>query len=252
MNMMMNMTMMMKCVALVLALLVSFAARADEPTAQAVLEAADRILAPARYSADIKMVAKRPDGTAREYAYRVSKSDDDKLLLTFTAPSTLSGHSALRRGSELWRYVPSLKRAMRVSGRSDFESGDFRNADVLRLNLARDYKPKAMTREGDNFVLDLIATNDEAAYDAMKLTVRASDNMPLKEELYASSGKLLRILECSEPKDFPSKNGTHRAPSVLKMTNAVAQGRSTEMTIVSLSLEKELPASLFQVESMGR
>lgn len=222
------------------------------PSAQQVLEAADRILAPARYTAEITMVARRPDGTSREYAYKVAKSDDDKLLLTFTAPSTLSGHAALRRGSELWRYVPSLKRAMRVSGRSDFESGDFRNADVLRLNLARDYAPKGMKREGDTLVLDLVATSDEAAYDAMRLTVSAKDFMPLKEELFASSGKLLRVLECSSPKDFTSPNGTHRAPSVLKMTNAVAQGRSTEMTIVSLSLEKELPASLFSVESMGR
>lgn len=223
----------------------------NEPTARAVLDAADRILAPERYTAQIKMTARRPDGSVRDYSYNVAKSGNDLLRLTFTGPKTLSGHAALRRGAELWRYVPSLKRAMRVSGRADFESGDFRNADVLRLQLARDYEPQSMKRVGDTFVLSLKATTADAAYDAMTLTVRADDFMPLKEELYASSGKLLRVLDCLEPRVFESAGRKHRAPSVFKMTNMVAQGRSTEMVIVSLSLADSLPDSLFAVEALG-
>lgn len=213
-----------------------------------VLAKVDQILSPEHYRAEIHMTARRPGGETREYVYQVAKSGDDNLKLLFTAPATLAGHAALRRGSELWRYVPSLKRAMRISSRADFESGDFRNADVLRLRLARDYLVKAMRADGELLVLDLVAKTEDAGYDAMTLWVRAGDYMPVKEELYGASGKLLRVLECTAPKDFHG----HLAPSVLKMTNMVARGRTTDMEIVSLKREERMPESTFAVEALGR
>lgn len=221
---------------------------AAPPSGDDVLAKVDQILSPEHYSAEIRMKAHRPGGETREYAYRVAKSGDDDLKVTFTAPATLTGHAALRRGSELWRYLPSLKRAMRISSRADFESGDFRNADVLRLRLAHDYQVRTMREDGDRLVLDLVAKTDDAGYDAMTLTVQAADFMPLREELYGASGKLLRVLECGAPKDF----GGHKAPSVLKMTNRVAVGRTTDVEIVSLKLEQRMPESTFAVEALGR
>ena len=70
----------------------------------------------------------------------------------------------------------------------------------------------------------------------------------MKEELYGASGKLLRVLECSAPKDF---NG-HIAPSMLKMSNRVAVGRTTDMEIVTLKREQRMPESTFAVEALGR
>lgn len=229
-----------------LSLLVAFGVA--PPTGEEVLAKVDQILSPEHYSAEIRMTARRPGGETREYAYKVAKSGDDNLKLSFTAPATLSGHAALRRGSELWRYVPSLKRAMRISSRADFESGDFRNADVLRLRLARDYQVKAMRAEGELLILDLVAKTEDAGYDAMTLSVQAKDYMPVREDLYGASGKLLRVLECSAPKDFHG----HRAPSLLKMTNMVARGRTTDMEIVSLQREERMPESTFAVEALGR
>ncbi|MCC7108079.1 MAG: outer membrane lipoprotein-sorting protein [Deltaproteobacteria bacterium] len=223
-------------------------ALAAPPTGEEVLARVDQILSPEHYTAEIRMTARRPGGETREYTYSVAKSGDDNLKLSFTGPATLSGHAALRRSSELWRYVPSLKRAMRISSRADFESGDFRNADVLRLRLARDYAVKGMRTEGALLVLDLVAKSEDAGYDAMTLWVQAADFLPVKEELYGASGKLLRVLECSAPKDF---NG-HIAPSMLKMSNRVAVGRTTDMEIVTLKREQRMPESTFAVEALGR
>ena len=223
-------------------------ALAAPPTGEEVLARVDQILSPEHYTAEIRMTARRPGGETREYTYSVAKSGDDNLKLTFTGPATLLGHAVLRRGSELWRYVPSLKRAMRISSRADFESGDFRNADVLRLRLARDYAVKGMRTEGALLVLDLVAKSEDAGYDAMTLWVQAADFLPVKEELYGASGKLLRVLECSAPKDF---NG-HKAPSMLKMSNQVAVGRTTDMEIVTLKREPRMPESTFAVEALGR
>jgi outer membrane lipoprotein-sorting protein len=224
------------------------AAAVAAPSADTVLRAVDAILAPERYSAVIAMHATRPDGTTNAYSYRVLKSGPDLLLLNFDKPSLLSGHAVLRRGDDLYRYIPSLKRAMRISGRADFESGDFRNADVLRVHLARDYRATSMTVDGDALLLDLTATTNEAAYDRIRLWVSRADFMPLREELYAASGKLLRSLTCSNVKDF----GKHRAPSQYTMVNQVSLGRSTVMTLQSFTIEAAIPDARFSVETMGR
>jgi outer membrane lipoprotein-sorting protein len=219
-----------------------------DTSADEVLAVVDRILAPDQYTATIDMVATRPNGVRNQYAYRVYKSGPDLLLLTFDQPAVLAGHSVLRRADDMHRYIPSLKRAMRVSSRSDFESGDFRNADVLRMHLARDYRATSMVVEGEQLVLDLSAHTPEAGYDRIKLWVAKQDFMPLREELFSSSRKLLRTLELTDVRDF----GGHRAPSTFVMRNEVAQGRSTRMTVKSLRIEKSIPESRFSIESMGR
>lgn len=236
-------------VALSLVVVAAAPARAEDANARKILNAADAILAPDIYEAEVEMVAYRPDGSKREYGYRVYKSGYDKLLLTFDKPRTLDGHSALRRDDALWRYIPSLKRAMRISSRSDFEGGDFRNADVLRVNLARDYAVTGMKPDKDLLVLDLKAKTPEAAYERIKLWVRKKDNMPIRQELYAASGKLLRSLQTKDPKDLGSG---HVAPSVFEMTNEVAKGRKTIMTVKKLVKKDSIPESRFRKQTMGR
>src|SRR5439155_25677972 len=121
----------------------------------------------------------------------------------------------------LFRYLPSLKRSIRVAARDDFESGDFRQADVLRVDLKSDYKIVEMKSDGDARVLQLVAATPNAAYDKVTFRVRASDSIPMREEFFTTAGKKLRTLELSDATDF----GGHTRPATLKMTNEITQGR---------------------------
>jgi outer membrane lipoprotein-sorting protein len=224
------------------------------PVAQAapgpdeVLARANAVVAPEAYTATVQMVATRKDGTTKTYVFRTMKQGSDKLRLTFEEPKTLSGHELLRIGDDLWRYVPSLKRSMRIASRDDFEAGDFRNADVLRVDLVHDYKVTGMKDSGESWVLDLIASSPQAGYDHIVYTVRKSDAMPLQQEFYASSGKKLRSLTFSDPVSF----GKHVRPSRVKMVNELARGQSTDMTVQRFELVDSIPPKTFQRESLGR
>jgi outer membrane lipoprotein-sorting protein len=219
-----------------------------QPRADEVLAKASAVIAPDAYLATMQMVAVRKDGTTRTYVFRTAKQGADKLRLTFDEPKTLAGHEILRIGDDLWRYVPSLKRSMRVASRDDFEAGDFRNADVLRVDLVHDYRVTAMTDRGDSWTLDLVASTPQAGYDHIVYTVRKSDAMPLQQEFYASSGKKLRSLTFSDPVSF----GKHVRPSKVKMVNELARGQSTLMTVQSFELVDSIPPKTFQRESLGR
>jgi len=213
-----------------------------------VLAKANAIVAPTAYRATVQMVAQRKDGSAKTYVFKTAKQGGDKLRLSFDEPKTLAGHELLRLGDDLWRYVPSLKRSMRIASRDDFEAGDFRNADVLRVDLARDYKVSAITDIGESWRLELTAATPQAGYDRILYTVRKSDFMPLQQEFFASSGKKLRSLTFSAPASF----GGHIRPSKVMMVNELTKGQSTEMTIQSFEVVDAIPDKTFQRESLGR
>jgi outer membrane lipoprotein-sorting protein len=219
-----------------------------EPSPDQVLAKANAIIAPEAYTATVQMVAVRSDGTTRTYVFRTMKQGSDKLRLAFDEPRTLSGHELLRLGDDLWRYVPSLKRSMRIASRDDFEAGDFRNADMLRVDLARDYRVTGMKDGGDSWILDLVAATKQAGYDHIVYTVRKSDAMPVQQEFYAASGKKLRSATFSAPVSF----GKHVRPSRVKMVNELTRGQSTDMTVQSFELVDSVPAKTFQRESLGR
>jgi outer membrane lipoprotein-sorting protein len=233
----------------VVGLVLPSAAQAQpRPRPDEVLARANAIIAPEAYLATMQMVAVRKDGTTRTYVFRTAKQGADKLRLTFDEPRTLSGHEILRIGDDLWRYVPSLKRSMRIASRDDFEAGDFRNADVLRVDLVHDYRVTAMKDGGDHWLLDLVAATPQAGYDHIVYSVRKSDAMPLQQEFYASSGKKLRSLTFSAPVTF----GKHVRPSRVKMVNELAKGQSTDMTVQRFELVDSIPPRTFQRESLGR
>ena len=218
------------------------------PSAQEVLAKANAVVAPEVYKATVQMVTLRKDGTRKTYVFKTAKQGGDKLRLSFDEPKTLSGHEILRLGDDLWRYVPSLKRSMRIASRDDFEAGDFRNADVLRVDLVRDYKISGMKEDDSNFVLDLAAATKQAGYDRIVYTVRKADYMPVQQEFYASSGKKLRSMTFSSPTAF----GKHTRPSKVTMINELTKGQSSEMTIQSFEVVDTIPAKTFQRESLGR
>jgi hypothetical protein len=146
--------------------------------------------------------------------------------------------------------MPNLKRAVRVASRDSFMGGDFNNADVLRVNYTADYAVTSMTEEGDAFVLDLKAKGPEVAYDRVKLWMsKDKASQPMKSELYAQSGKLLRTTVFSDVKDF---GDGYVRPAKIRMQNELSKQRFSEMSWQKVSLKKDIPAQRFTLDDLGR
>src|SRR5258705_13428587 len=119
--------------------------------------------------------------------------------------------------------MPSLKRALRISAKQEFHGGDFSNADLMRPALARDYTPKLVATTADEYELELTAKSEETAYSSIRYWLRKKDCLPLRQEFYTASGKLVRKLDFLEPKLF----GRVERPSRLVMWNALAPSRKS-------------------------
>lgn len=221
---------------------------AAAPTAEAILARADAILAPENFQSDVTMTTVRANGEERSYSMRIWKSGDDLHRIRFTAPADDKGTEVLRIGSDMWNYLPNLKRALRISAKQEFHGGDFSNADLLRPNLSRDYTPKLVSTEGDEYQLELTAKSDEVAYASIKYWIRKKDCMPLRQEFFTSSGKLVRKLDLLDPKPF----GKVSRPSKLVMWNALVPSRRSELVVNAFAVRAEIDEGLFNLASLGR
>lgn len=238
-----------------LSLLLALAAAADPaptspPDPLALVRRYDAVMSPAAFEAQTKMVATREDGTTRTYRMKTQKSGKDKLRAQFLEPASAKGQEMLRNGENLWLWMPSLKRAVRVASRDSFMGGDFNNADVLRVNYEADYDASVDTSDPAGDVLVLKAKNQSAASDTVKLWMtRDKTPQPIRAEFYAASGKLLRKAEFFDVKDF---GGGLVRPSRIKMTNAIAVGRTSEMSWEAITLKDDIPAQRFVLDDLGR
>ncbi|MDP2342762.1 MAG: outer membrane lipoprotein-sorting protein [Deltaproteobacteria bacterium] len=225
----------------------------DTPSPDAFIRRYDAVMAPASYEAKVKMTAWREDGTQRTYVMTIQKSGDDKVRLSFAAPKSAVGQEMLRQGENLWVYMPSLKRAVRLASRESFMGGDFNNADVLRVHWQSDYEGKLTAQADGKIELELKAKVPDASWDRIRLwmtDVDAAVSMPVRAEFYAASGKLLRTLEFADVKAFGKDKNSER-PSRLIMGNALVPARKTEMTWETLDLSP-IADKRFSLEDLGR
>lgn len=240
---------------LIFPLVLSLATPAFAADAAAYLQRFDDVMSPEFFEADTRMIAHREDGSVRTYKMRVQKAGTEKLRASFLEPASAKGQEMLRNGDNLWLYMPNLKRAVRVASRDQFMGGDFNNADVLRVNYTADYT--AVVGKSDDpkiVVLELKAKTPQVAYDVIKLwmTADAKTAQPVKSELYAASGKLLRTAEFSEVKTFSTGKGEWKRPGKIVMKNALVPARFSEMVWDEGQVKESISAQRFGLDDLGR
>lgn len=224
-------------------------ARAAEPTPEDLIRRYDQVMSPRTFDGLIVMIAHRQDDTTRTYKFRALKSEDDKIRTWFFEPAAAKGQEMLRVGDNMWVYMPNLKRALRLASRESFQGGDFNNGDVLRVNYTADYSAK-FTDSGDEklWAVELTAKTKEAAYDRIKLWMSKDKQQPTKAEYYATSGKMLRSATFEDVKDFRG----HQRPAHIVMRNEIASKRYSEMNMLDLRLNIEVPPQKFILDDLGR
>jgi len=128
----------------------------------------------------------------------------ENSLVTFLSPKT-KGQSLLMRGDDMWIYLPSVARGVRITPIQRL-LGNASNGDLARLRYAIDYAPTLAGEDTVNgvpcLVLDLQATRKAATYQRIRYAVRKSDSMPVKADFFLGSGRHIKTAFFDEPKMF--------------------------------------------------
>lgn len=189
---------------------------------------------------------KRNSRTMTSRSYSVG---DKKSFTEYLTPAREKGTKMLKLEDKLWIYSPSTDRTIQISGhmlRQSVMGSDFSYEDMMDDRKLLDiYSAKIVGNEEvegrKTWVLKLTAKVNDAAYHSRKVWIDTERYVPLKEELFAKSGQLLKRttlfdIQKIEGRWFPMK---------MIYKDMLKSGDGTEMHFTSIKFNQEIPDYIF-------
>ncbi|MCX6130457.1 MAG: outer membrane lipoprotein-sorting protein [Proteobacteria bacterium] len=220
----------------------------DKPfDVKALIATIEGKLAPKAYQAVNSFVNTRTDGTVVAYEVRFLSKDADHNHGIFLKPEREKGREILRLGDNLWSWMPSVGRVVRVADRDSFAGGDFSNADILRIDWLNQYNPELAKELPKQWIVDLKAKVPDAPYAKMRLWIDKSNQQPVQQQYYDSNGTLLKRCLYGSVQKF----GPIERPAHLLMENVITKQKS-ELKILEMRFDVSIPDSRFIVDNLGK
>ncbi|MCU7495732.1 MAG: outer membrane lipoprotein-sorting protein [Ignavibacteria bacterium] len=240
----------MKKLTAVFIFLLSGFAFAQAPSGEEILKHIDKNLIIDRALLNTTMVIHGRAGT-RSVKSKNWIEGRDKAFVEYTDPPREKGKKMLKLAGQIWNYIPEpTDRIITISGhllRQSVMGSDLSYEDITENRKLTDlYNAKVTGSEKMNgrdcYVVYLTAKQEDITYYSRKLWVDKERWLPLKEEMYARSGKPLKMSEINdvmriEDRWYPKKM-TFRD---LMQTG----GEGTEYMIDSINFHVNIPASQF-------
>jgi len=239
----------MKSVFLVWVLAFSgFGQAADKPVdVRAVIAEIESNLAPKTYQSVNSFINTRVDGTVVSYEVKFQSKDVNHHHGVFLKPERDKGREVLRLGDNLWTWMPSVGRVVRVADRDSFAGGDFSNADILKVDWLNRYEAELAKETPKQWIIDLKAKTSDAPYAKMRIWVDRQTRQPVQQQYYDSNGTLLKRCLYGSVQKF----GKVERPAHLLMENVITK-QKTELKILDLRFDVAIPDSRFVVDNLGK
>ena len=178
----------------------------------------------------------------------------ERSFTEYLSPPREKGTKMLKLGDQLWTYTPATDRTILISGhmlRQSVMGSDLSYEDLMEDNKLLDhYKAEVVGSENigdrDCWVVKLTAFDPNVTYQGKKQWVDKTRFIPLKEELFAKSGTLLKRTELS---DIENINGRW-FPKKIIFKDMLKDGEGTEFVIQKIEFNIEIPDYIFSKASL--
>jgi outer membrane lipoprotein-sorting protein len=185
----------------------------------------------------------------RTIASKTMSEGTSKSFSEYLSPASEKGTKMLKLKGQLWIYSPTTDRIIQISGnmlRQSVMGSDLSYEDMMDDRKLTDvYSAKVTGQEkiGDRntFVVKLTAKVQDVAYYAQKMWIDQERFVPLKEELYAKSGQLLKRVEL---KDVQKIQGRW-FPSTVLYKDMLKDGNGTEFKMTTVKFNQNIPDYIF-------
>ena len=182
--------------------------------------------------------------TSKTYSVGTKQSFTEYL-----APAREKGTKMLKLDDRLWLYSPTTDRTIQISGhmlRQSVMGSDLSYEDMMEDHKLKDlYKAKITgeaTVDGRKcYAISLTAKVADVAYHSQKIWVDTERYVPLKQELYAKSGQLLKRITLTDVK----KIGERWFPMSMTYKDVLKSGKGTEFKMKTIKFDQNIPAYIF-------
>jgi len=216
--------------------------------AKQILETVDRNMSSKNriFESDMIIHGRRSSRTISARTYSVG---DKKSFTEYLSPPREEGTKMLKLENQLWIYSPTTDRIIQISGhllRQSVMGSDLSYEDMMDDRKLTDIYDASI--EGheeidgrDTYVLDLTAIVDDVAYYSQKLWVDSERFVPLKQELFAKSGQLLKRITLSDVQKIQGR----WFPMTMVYKDMLKDGSGTEFRVKSAKFDQDIPEYIF-------
>jgi outer membrane lipoprotein-sorting protein len=187
--------------------------------------------------------------TSRTITSRTYAAGDKQSFTEYLSPAREQGTKMLKLENQLWIFSPSTDRIIQISGhmlRQSVMGSDLSYEDMMDdRKLTETYEAtvaRTETIDGrETWILELTAKVSDVSYYRRKMWIDTERYVPLREELYARSGQLLKRTTLS---DVENHNGRW-FPTRIVYKDMLKQGEGTEFKMTSIKFNQEIPDYIF-------
>ncbi|NMB26086.1 MAG: outer membrane lipoprotein-sorting protein [Firmicutes bacterium] len=181
-------------------------------------------------------------------------AEDDNALTIFTNARD-RGTKFLKRGDDLWMFFPDAEDLIKISGHmlsQGMMGSDFSYQDVMESDKLTDLYDFELLGEEDFdgrpcYVLEGTAVpGKQVSYYRRKAWIDKERFVGLKEELYARSGRLLKVMHTRSVEQM----GERWYPTESVMEDKLRKDTRTEFLVKSIEFNPDIPASTFTLENL--
>lgn len=193
----------------------------------------------------------------RTLSFKAWAKGTEYSIIYITAPAKEKGQVFLKRDKEMWNWVPSIERLIKIPPSMMMQSwmgSDMTNDDLVKeSSIVEDYDHKVIgeeTIEGyDCYKLELVPKEEAAVVWGKIITWISKDQYyTLKNEYYDEFGDLINREVLSKIKDV----GDRTIPTFFEMNPVNKEGNKTTMEFEKIEFNMLIKDGFFSIQNMKR
>jgi len=181
----------------------------------------------------------------------------EKSMILILSPARDKGTVFLKRDKEIWNYVPTVERNIKLPPSMMMQSWmgtDFNNDDLVReSSMVEDYTHKLLgesTIQGTACYKIEFTPKPEApvVWGRLVCYISKDEFLQLRVEFYDEDDVLINVLEGFDVKEMDGR----KLPSRMRMTPQDKEGHYTEMVYHSIAFNIAIDDAFFTTQNMKR
>lgn len=223
-------------------------------TATEIVKNADENMRGKTSQADITIKIIRPTWSREMNMKAWSKGDNYSMILV-TSPAKEKGTVFLKRLKEVWNWLPSIERNIKLPPSMMSQSWmgtDFTNDDLVKeASTVLDYEHTLLGKEiildKECYKIQMIPKPSAAiVWEKVIVWIDTIDFLQLKAEFYDEDGELVNIMISSDIKEL----GGRKITSKIEMIPIDKEGNSTVIIYNTIVFDKPINDDFFTTRNM--
>ena len=228
---------------------------AGDPTVDEILAAIDKNMV---FESRTSVMTMTVVGSKRTRSFEIQsygRGKDDSAM-EYLAPAREKGTRMLKLKDDLWMYMPTVDKTQKISGHmlrqgmmgSDISYEDMMASSEMRSMYAAKIAGVDVIEGRPAWKVEMTARDETVAYPKRISWIDKELFIPVKQELYAVSGMLLKTCLMLDIKTFEGR----QFPTKMVIRDELKKDSSTTLEFKELKFGVDLPGEVFGMRWLER